>query len=108
MSPAKKATTPVDTPIEELSEQEIDERIAKLELSRINIKVTPGLFDRLYKQAEFHGLTIEEHCANILAESCNTTIGAPTITGPSNLSGVSTSNVNKVVGPSLTPLVTRA
>ena len=75
---------------------ELEQRIELLELSRINIRVSPVVFGRLHQQAEFLGLTIEEHCRNILQESLKTQIGKATITGPSTIGGVVQ---ERVVGP---------
>ena len=75
---------------------ELEQRIELLELSRINIRVSPVIFGRLQQQAEFLGLTIEEHCSNILQESLKTQIGKATITGPSTIGGVVQ---ERVVGP---------
>jgi len=90
---------------EELERRELEQRIELLEMSRINLRVTPNLFDRLLKQAEFHGIEIEEHCVNILQESLSTQIGKATITAPSNIGGTVQ---KKVMGPSVVPTVTRA
>ena len=86
-------------------QQELDKKIAQLELSRINLRVSPVVFDRLLKQAEFHNISIEDYCSKILTESLNTLVGQPHISGPSNLSGTVQ---KKVVGPSAIPTVTRA
>ena len=75
---------------------ELEQRIELLELSRINIRVSPVIFGRLQQQAEFLGLTIEEHCRNILQESLKTQIGKATITAPSTIGGVVQ---ERVVGP---------
>ena len=75
---------------------ELEQRIQLLELSRINLKVTPVLFGRLQQQAEFLDLTIEDHCINVLQESLKTQIGKATITGPSNIGGAVQ---ERVVGP---------
>ena len=75
---------------------ELEQRIDLLESSRINIRVCPVIFGRLQQQAEFLGLTIEEHCSNILQESLKTQIGKATITGPSTIGGVVQ---ERVVGP---------
>ena len=75
---------------------ELEQRIELLELSRINIRVSPVIFGRLQQQAEFLGLTIEEHCSNILQESLKTQIGKATITGPSTIGGAVQ---ERVIGP---------
>lgn len=94
---------------EELAEEqerlELEKKIELLEMSRINLRVTPVTFDRLNKQAEFHGLSIEEHCINILMESLHQQIGKATITAPSVMTGTVQ---KKVLGPSSVSTVTRA
>ena len=75
---------------------ELEQRIELLELSRINIRVSPVVFGRLQQQAEFLGLTVEEHCSNILQESLKTQIGKATITGPSTIGGAVQ---ERVIGP---------
>ena len=89
-----------DTVVEyvETSEEvlELEKKIELLTQARINLRVTPVIFDRLQKQAEFLNLTIEEHCSNILQESLKTQIGKATITGPSTIGGVVQ---ERVVGP---------
>ena len=75
---------------------ELEKKIELLELSRINIRVSPVVFGRLHQQAEFLGLTIEEHCSNILQESLKTQIGKATINCPSTLSG---KEIVKITGP---------
>ena len=89
---------------DEQERKELEEKIALLELSRINLRVTPAIFDTLNRQAEFHGLTIEEHCTNILLESLDKKVGAAFISTPSHLSGTET---KKIMGPSITSTVTR-
>jgi hypothetical protein len=86
-------------------QQELDKKIAQLELSRIIVKVSPVVFDRLLKQAEFYNLSIEEYCSNQLTESLKTLVGQPHITGPSQ---IGSTVQKKVMGPSLIPTVTRA
>jgi hypothetical protein len=90
---------------EELEREELEKRIEFLEKARINLRVTPVMFDRLLKQAEFHGLEIEEHCTNILADSLQQQIGKATITGPSV---IGQTVQKKVMGPSDISTVTRA
>ena len=75
---------------------ELEKKIELLELSRINLKVTPVLFGRLQQQSEFLDLTIEEHCINVLQESLKTQIGKATITGPTNIGGAVQ---ERVIGP---------
>ena len=87
-----------DIPTQTTEEQKLEADIQMLELSRINLRVTPVLFDRLNRQAEYHGLTIEEHCANVLRDHMEQRIGVAHIDGPSIVSG--TSVAKKVTGPS--------
>jgi hypothetical protein len=76
--------------------EELQKKIELLEMSRINLRVAPSVFDRLLSAAEFSGLTIEEYATNILLDSLNTTVGKATITAPSWLSGT---NQKKVTAP---------
>ena len=76
---------------------ELEKKIELLELSRINLRVSPVTYDRLYRQAEFSNITIEEHCVNILAQYLQQQIGKATINCPSTLSG---KEVVKITGPS--------
>ena len=78
---------------------ELEQRIELLELSRINLKVSPTLFNRLNNQAEFMGLSIEDHCTKILEDSLNQMIGKPVITAPSKFSNQPTLE-KKITGPS--------
>lgn len=78
--------------------KEIEERIEFLEKERINLRVAPFVFDRLLKQADFYGVSIEDHCVSILLESLDENVGKPSITGPSNLSGVVTKKVMGYTG----------
>lgn len=82
----------------------LQRKIELLEMSRINLKVSPRDFDSLLSQAEFLNKTIEQHCTDILLESLITTVGKPTIAAPSWMSGT---EQQKVVGPKGN-LVTRA
>ena len=78
---------------------ELEQRIELLELSRINLKVSPTLFNRLNNQAEFMGVSIEDHCTKILEDSLNQLIGKPVITAPSKFSNQPTLE-KKITGPS--------
>lgn len=82
----------------------LQKKIELLEMSRINLRVAPSLFDRLNSQAEFNNLSIEDYCQQILVEHLNTTIGKATISAPSWMSGT---QQQKVVAP-VGGLVTRA
>ena len=93
------------TSTEETEREELEKRIEFLEKARINLRVTPVMFDRLLKQAEFYGIEIEEHCTNILAESLQQQIGKATITAPSV---IGQTVQKKVMGPSNVSTVTRA
>ena len=75
------------------------EEIKELELSRINIRVTPVIFDRLRKIAELKGLSIEQYSAEVLQESLDGKVGLPIISAPSKLNGQESM---KVTGPSFT------
>lgn len=93
------------SPTEDQEKAELEKRIELLEMSRLNLRVTPVVFDRLYKQAEFFGVSVEEHCVTILEESLAQQIGKPTITGPSI---IGQTVQKKVMGPSVIPTVQRA
>jgi hypothetical protein len=84
---------------------ELEKKIELLTQARINLRVSPVTFDRLLKQAEFHNITIEQHCATILEESLKSQVGKAIITGPSTIGKTAQA---KVVGPSFVPTVTRA
>ena len=90
---------------EEQERIELEKKIELLEMSRINLRVTPVMFDRLNNQAEFHGISVEEHCCNILAESLQQHVGKPTINSPNVVGGMVQ---KKVMGPSANSTVTRA
>jgi hypothetical protein len=90
-------------PSEELLE--LEKKIELLTQARINLRVTPTVFDRLQKQAEFNSITIEEHCSHILEESLKHQVGKATINAPSNIGGTVQA---KVVAPSSVSTVTRA
>ena len=83
---------------------ELEKKLELLSQARINLRVAPPVFDKLDRQANFHGITIEEHCTNILIDSLNQRIGAPHITGPSKLNDTIQP---KIVGPSEVSSVTR-
>jgi hypothetical protein len=87
----------------EESIEELEKKIQLLELSRINLRVAPVVFDRLNRQAEFKGITIEEHCEQILVDSLNVAVGKPTIAAPSFGAAV-----GRKVGAPQGGLVTRA
>jgi predicted HicB family RNase H-like nuclease len=84
---------------EEEERLELERKIALLEQARINLRVTPTLFNRLNNQAEFMGLSIEDHCAKILEDSLNQLIGKPVISAPSKFSNQPTLE-KKISGPS--------
>jgi hypothetical protein len=94
---ALKAVDVMSQPPRPQEEVEIEQKINDLELARINLRVSPSMFNRLNMLAEFKGITIEQHCAEILKESLEVAVGAPTITGPSSLGGI---KLKKVTGPS--------
>jgi hypothetical protein len=80
-------------PDEEL--EELQKKIELLEMSRINLRVTPNVFDRLNKLAEFKGLSVENFCVEVLTDSLNVNVGKPTIVAPS----FGTSVPKKVTAP---------
>ena len=73
------------------------EEIKELELSRINLRVTPAVFDRLRKVSELKGQSIEDYCEDVLRNSLDGTVGSPIIGGPSRVNG---GNTMRVTGPS--------
>jgi hypothetical protein len=99
--------TPYGTVVNDIEpDQELEElqkKIELLELSRINLRVPPHIFDRLNKLAEFKKQTIEEYCTQVLTESLNVSIGSPTINAPTFGQPVG----KKVLAP-IGGLVTRA
>ena len=95
----------LQAPSEEDQEKaELEKRIELLEMSRLNLRVTPVVFDRLLKQAEFFGVSVEEHCVTILEESLVQQIGKATITAPSV---IGQTVQKKVMGPSINSTVQR-
>jgi hypothetical protein len=62
--------------------EELHRKIELLELSRLNLRVSPNTFDRLNKLAEFKGLSVEDYCVEVLTDSLNVSVGSPTITAP--------------------------
>jgi hypothetical protein len=81
---------------EEQELEQLENRIQFLEQERINLRVAPVIFDRLYRCAELSGLSVEDYALKVLIDSLDSSIGKPTISSPSNLSGVSTTK--KVTG----------
>ena len=81
----------------ELEQQQIEDQIFTLENSRIILNVSPALFDKLNFQAEFHKLSMEEHCENVLRQSLEKGVGAAMISAPSQMSG--SDDIKKVTGP---------
>jgi hypothetical protein len=76
----------METDNQELEQHELEElqrKIELLELSRINLRVHPSVFDRLLKLAEFKGQTVEEYCTDVLTASLDVAVGAPVISAPS-------------------------
>ena len=76
---------------------EMEQKIDLLENARIVIRVSPPVFDRLNREAEFHDTNIESWCHQILQEHLSQLAGKPFISGPSRVSGVS---AVKITGPS--------
>jgi hypothetical protein len=74
-----------------------DDHLVKLDEARINLRVSPKMFDRLYGLARHQNKEIEDYCVEVLTESLESTVGAPTISGPSSLGG---QPVKRVTGPS--------
>jgi hypothetical protein len=83
---------------EEQELKELETRIQFLEQERLNLRVAPVIFDRLLRCAELAGLSIEEYAVGVLVSSLDTAIGKPTISSPSNLSGVITQKVKGYTG----------
>jgi hypothetical protein len=83
--------------------EELQKKIELLEMSRINLRVTPNVFERLLKVAEFKNLTIEDYCIEVLVDSLNVSVGSPTINAPTFGQAVG----KKVTGPSSGGLVER-
>lgn len=81
-------------------DQKLQAKIQELELSRINLRVSPVLFERLNRVAEFKGTTIEEYCQKVLKDSTEEKIGQPIISGPSTING---SAERRVTGPTFHP-----
>jgi hypothetical protein len=94
----------LNAPSAEEEKAELEKRIELLEMSRLNLRVTPVVFDRLLKQAEFHGISVEEHAVGIIEQSLVQQVGRPVINAPSV---IGQTPQQKVKGPSLTPLVQR-
>jgi hypothetical protein len=67
-------------PNEEL--EELEKKIELLQMSRINLRVAPNVFDKLYKLAEFKNQSIEDYCVQVLTDSLNVNVGTPTISAP--------------------------
>jgi len=84
---------------------ELERKIELLTQARINLRVSPVIFDRLMRQAEFNRVTIEEHCTKIIEDSLNTLVGKATIGSPSAF-GDSPTVGRKITAPMNT--VTRA
>jgi hypothetical protein len=104
--PTKKPT-PGDVPEAPIpSDEELEQRIKELELSRINLRVSPWVFDRLNRTAEYNNTTLEEYCVGLLEASLQVLIGKPNISAPSFGQPIG----KKVFGPSPSgqSLVTRA
>ena len=93
-------TEEIDSTREETEEErlELQRKIELLEQARINLRVTPFVFDRLQRQAEFLGLTIEEHCTKILEDSLTQMIGKPVISSPSKF-GTTPASEKKITAP---------
>ena len=90
---------------EDQERKELEQKIQLLEMSRINLRVTPVVFDRLNRCAEMKGQTVEEFCTEVLLDSLTTQIGKATINAPSVIGNTVQ---KKVMGPSEVSTVTRA
>ena len=104
LKPARKLTNPdpefgiiVNDRVEDPDEKAFNDHLVKLDEARINLRVTPKLFDVLYSLASHQHKQVEDYCVEVLQESIETTVGAPTITGPSSLGG---QPFKRVTGPS--------
>lgn len=104
LKPARNITNPdpefgiiVNDVVEDADAKAFDEHLVKLDEARINLRVTPKLFDQLYGLATHQNKEVEDYCVEVLKESIETTVGAPTITGPSLLGG---QPMKRVTGPS--------
>ena len=73
--------------------KELEQKIQELQLSRINLRVSPAMFDSLNRVAELKDKTIEQHCEQILRDSLEVNVGKALISGPSTLSGHKTTSV---------------
>jgi hypothetical protein len=93
----EELNTPTQTP-EEQELKELETRIQFLEQERINLRVAPVIFDKLLRCAELAGLSIEDYAVGVLVSNLETAIGKPTISSPSNLSGVITQKVRGYTG----------
>ena len=82
-------------PTEEM--EELQRKIELLEQARINLRVSPHIFDKLNRQAEFLGKTVEDHCVEVLVSSLSVSIGKATISGATAIGP-------KIVGPSGNPV----
>jgi hypothetical protein len=81
----------------EPTNQEINDAIFNLENSRIILNISPALFDKLNFQAEFHKISVEEHCENVLRQSLERGVGSAMISAPSQMSGQE--DLKKITGP---------
>jgi predicted mannosyl-3-phosphoglycerate phosphatase (HAD superfamily) len=85
--------------------KEIEEKLKAIQ-ERLVLHPAPNVYDRLYKMAEFRGLSVEDYALNVLEESLQQLIGVPHITGPSKF-GNSPSVAKKIQAPSSSLSVTR-
>ena len=77
--------------------QEINDAIFSLENSRTILNISPALFDKLNFQAEFHKISVEEHCEKVLRQSLELGVGSAMISSPSQMSGQE--DLKKITGP---------
>lgn len=73
-----------------------EEKIALLQTERINLRVSPSVFDALLGHAEYNKMNVEDYCLDVLTNHLQTSVGAATISSPSTMSGMA---AKKVVGP---------
>lgn len=77
-------------------ELELQKKIADLEMSRINLRVSPAVFDQLNRMAELKGQQIEDYCVELLRNSLSEKIGQAFINKTSQLNGAP---AEKITGP---------
>ena len=76
----------------------VEEQIKAFTETEVTVKLSALLYERLKRLAEFKSIEVAEYCTSILDDSTAEQVGRPTISGPSNLSGIAVAK--KVTGPS--------